>query len=133
MALATVLFRPLPFEAHNAQALIAAVEGLLLLWLTWHYRRSLVIALRSVRDHPFVTMCLAYTVLFCLAFSSFSNFGILTRQRAQVLLAFLVLLCLTPAVRHGPTRSEADQVDADLATTSSRNDVGATLPKGVHQ
>ncbi|HEX5532291.1 MAG TPA: hypothetical protein VFX33_00955 [Actinomycetales bacterium] len=126
MALVTVLFRPLPFEAHNAQALLAAVEGLLLLWLTWHYRRSLVTALRSLRDQPWVTMCLAYTILFCLAFSAFSNFGILTRQRAQVLLAFLVLLCLTPAARRSPTGSDPDkvpdQVEAGLATTPHRND-----------
>jgi len=118
MALLTVLFRPLPFEAHNAQALIAAVEGLLLLWLTWHYRRSLVTALRSLRDHPFVTMCLAYTVLFCLAFSSFSNFGILTRQRAQVLLAFVVLLCLAPVTRRGPTRPGLADVEASTGTPS---------------
>ncbi|HEX5511715.1 MAG TPA: hypothetical protein VFX41_08365 [Actinomycetales bacterium] len=124
MALLTVLFRPVPFEAHNAQALLASVEGLLLLWLTWHYRGSLVTSLRSVRDHPFVTMCLAYTVLFSLAFSSFSNFGILTRQRAQVLLAFLVLLCLTPATRRRRNQPDPDEVPAVMATAFTTNTKG---------
>jgi hypothetical protein len=43
---------------------------------------------------PYVAYALTYTVMFVIAFSSISNFGILTRQRTQVLPLALVMLVL---------------------------------------
>lgn len=90
----TVLFRPLPFEAHNLQSLVAASETAVLLWLTWCWRWSLWRAVKVLRENVFVAACLLGTVLFVAALSEFANFGILARQRAQLLPLFLVLLCL---------------------------------------
>jgi hypothetical protein len=93
----TVLFRPYPWEAHNLQGLIAGGEGLFLLVLTiraWPRLRTLR---RRIRD-PFVLACLVYTLEFVYAFSSFGNFGILSRERVQVFPFFLVLLSLKPMV-----------------------------------
>ncbi len=91
----TVLFRPYPWEAHNAQALIAAAEGFFLLVLTiraWPRLRTIG---RRLRD-PLVVMCIVYTLEFVYAFSSFGNFGILSRERVQVFPFFLVLVSLKP-------------------------------------
>ena len=79
-----VLFQPLPHEAHNAQAMVSAVENLALLAiivmrLPWMIRRF-----RRLRI-PYVMMSAAFTVVFVVAFSAIFNLGILARQRAQVL------------------------------------------------
>jgi hypothetical protein len=91
----TVLFRPLPYEAENLQGLAASLEGLVLLSL-------LSILLLSPRRppwrrllDPYLAFALSYTLLFAVAFSSFNNFGLLTRQRVQVFPFFLVFLALT--------------------------------------
>ena len=92
-----VLFRPLPHEAHNAQALVTSLEGLFLLVLCVASWRRLATAPRHLWRSPYVALACVYSLLFILAFSSFGNFGILARQRAQVLPFFLILLALPRA------------------------------------
>ena len=48
----------------------------------------------SIRTTPYVAFCLGYVLAFVYAFSSFSNFGILARQRVQALPFLLVFLAL---------------------------------------
>ena len=102
VATINVLVRPFPTEAHNAQALVSSAEGLgllLLLALSW---RRLAQLPRQLLRRPYVAFCTTYLVLFVTVFSSFANFGILTRQRVQVFPFFLVLLCLpVPQRRSG--------------------------------
>lgn len=102
----TVLFRPFPFEAHNLQSMVAAGETAVLLWLTWCWRWSLWRSVTALRENVFVAACLLGTVLFVAALSEFANFGILARQRAQLLPLFLALLCLPASPRrHRPPGS----------------------------
>ena len=96
VAVASVLFRPFPWEASNLQSFIAALEGLFLLSLFVVGWRRLLGAFRSLVRTPYVMLCLTYSVLFIYGFSSFTNFGILTRQRVQVLPFIVVLVCLPP-------------------------------------
>ena len=101
-AAVTVLFRPFPFEAKSATVLVASGEGLLLLGLavaSWRRLRRLPHFL--VRN-PYVMFCFVYCALFILAFANFANFGILARERTQMLPMVLVLLALPLA---GPKRS----------------------------
>lgn len=98
LATVTVLFRPFPNEAGNIQAMLAAVEALLLLLLVALAIPRLVPLLWNLRRWSYGTLSLTYTLFFCYAFASISNFGILTRQRVQVLPFLLVLICL-PARR----------------------------------
>lgn len=97
-ALVAVLFRPFPWEARNPLALVASLEGTVLLGAFVVGRRRVLGAIRSVLRTPYVVLCLSYSVLFVYAFSSFANFGVLTRQRVQVFPFLLVLLAL-PAYR----------------------------------
>jgi hypothetical protein len=59
---------------------------------------------------PYVAYAASYTMMFVIAFSSIGNFGILTRQRTQVLPLMLVLLVLpyehAPAPEPTPTVEE---------------------------
>jgi hypothetical protein len=97
LAVVTVLYRPLPFEAHTLTVGVASLEGLILLGLTigsWRRLRGLP---RALWENPYVTYALVYSALFVLAFANFANFGILARERVQMLPLFLVLLAMPTA------------------------------------
>lgn len=97
VATGTVLFRPFPIEVSDPQALATAFEGLILIGICVLSLRRLARLPREVVRRPFLAFSLAYTLAFIYAFSSLSNFGILARERVQVLPMLFVLLCL-PAV-----------------------------------
>lgn len=95
-ALVSVVFRPFPWEATNPLAFVASLEGTILLGLFIVGRRRVVGAVRSMLRTPYVVLCVCYSVLFVYGFSSFANFGVLTRQRVQVFPFLLALLALPP-------------------------------------
>ena len=115
LAVTTVLFRPFPHEAGSAVMLATSAEGLVLAvlvvlaaWSLWSLRH----ALGLLRASPYLLFALSYVAMFCFAFAAIGNFGILARQRAQVLPLLFVLLALPPAptiVRRArvPSRTEA--------------------------
>jgi hypothetical protein len=96
MAMLAVLFRPYLWEANNAQALVAALEGTTLLVLFGASLGRLVKLPGYLFRVPYVAYCLAYVVMFVFAFSSIGNFGIMTRQRTQVFPFVLVFLAIPP-------------------------------------
>jgi hypothetical protein len=95
-AAVTVLFRPFPTEAKGAVQLVAGTEGAFLLVLSLLRIRWGLSALRSIRRQPMVAIAVVYTGAFTFAFSSFANFGLLNRQRVQLLPFYLILLCIPP-------------------------------------
>jgi hypothetical protein len=99
-AVVTVLFRPFPQEAGNFQGLLASSETMIVLGLLVVSAPRSGRLLLNLRRWSYGTLSLTYTLFFCYAFASISNFGILTRQRVQVLPFVLVLACL-------PERREA--------------------------
>ncbi len=100
-ALMTVLFRPFPWEASNAQALVAAIEGTALLFLFVLSLPRLARLPRTMFQVPYVMFALSYTAMFVFAFSAVGNFGIITRQRTQVFPFVLVLLAIPVAKTAG--------------------------------
>jgi hypothetical protein len=108
-AAVTVVFRPFPWEAHNAQMLLQGLEGLLLIvllvraWPRWRHLPSVM------RASPYVTFAVVYVAGFIWAFSGFGNFGILARQRVLMLPFFLVLLAL-PTIEQRRERFRRDRV-----------------------
>jgi hypothetical protein len=109
LAAVTVLFRPLLFEAHNPQALLAAIEGTVLMVLVVWRWRWIAAAFRSMRRQPYVAFCVVYVTLFIVAFSSLANFGLLARERVQLFPLFLVLISIPPRSREesDPRRPDA--------------------------
>ncbi len=95
-ALVTVLFRPFPFEVANAQGLVTGVEGLLLVGLAIGSARRIARLPRELVRAPYLAFALGYLVAFAFAFASINNFGILARQRVQVLPLLFVLFCVRP-------------------------------------
>ena len=106
LAVFSVLFRPLPFEASNFQSLFASLEGTVLLGLFLrHFRRIGNFVPR--RRAPYLAFAAIYTGIFVVAFSNISNFGILARQRVQ-LFPFVLVALAVPAVRAASRRSRAE-------------------------
>ena len=90
----TVLFRPFPGEVRNAQGMLSGFESLAFLVLCVLALRRLVRLPLEVLRRPYVAFVLVYTFAFVYAFSSIVNFGILSRQRAQLLPLVFVMLCI---------------------------------------
>jgi hypothetical protein len=98
----TVLFRPFPMEAHNTQAVLAGLEGVALLALCVASVRRLARLPRQLFRRPYAAFALVYTFAFIYAFTSVVNFGILVRQRAQLLPVLFVAMCI-PSRDGAPT------------------------------
>ena len=65
-----------------------------------------------LREQAYLIFCVVYAALFIYAFSYIGNFGILARQRVQVLPFVLVFLAL-PLLRKGePPPEESDTAEA---------------------
>jgi len=94
LAAVTVLYRPFPFEAHSAQELITSLEGVVLAILTIRAARRSWQALRRSGDYPYFMYALGAMLVFIVAFSGFSNFGLLARERAVIQPLFFVFLTL---------------------------------------
>lgn len=95
-AVVTVLYRPTLIEAHNSQALASAAEGtFLLLYSVWRIRWGFA-ALQLMRKRSYVTFSIVLVGAFIFVLSSFSNFGLLTRERIQLLPMYLVLFSIPP-------------------------------------
>ena len=106
VAVVSVLFRPFPFEASNIQNLIQSVEtfGLLVMFIRgWPRLRRLP---RLFVQRSYVAFATVYALLFCWAFSTINNMGILSRERVQVLPLALVLL-VVPGAATARTRRPA--------------------------
>jgi hypothetical protein len=105
IAAGTILFRPFILEADNFQTLAAAIEMTFLLGLSIARFRWGLHALRSMRRQPYVAFALVYVALFIVAFSGIANFGLLARERVQMLPFFLIFLTIPPP----PRRDEEDR------------------------
>lgn len=96
LALVAVLYRPFISEAKNLQGLVAAAESSLFLLLTLVCLPRIVRNARQFRRNGFLLACLVYIMLFTYFFGSIGNFGIIARQRVQVL-PFLFMVLAVPA------------------------------------
>jgi hypothetical protein len=109
IAAVTVVYRPLLFDATGVTSLIAATEGTILLIFSFVRIRWMLAALFSIRRQPYVGFAIAYTAVFILGFSAIANFGLLARERVQLLPLFLILLCVPPAELRDQEPDAADE------------------------
>jgi hypothetical protein len=104
VALATVNFRPFPWEAGGALPAVAALEGVFLIVLVVRRRSQIWQGLRTWRTNGMVITALLTWFSFSVILASLPNFGLLARQRTQVLPFLFMLLCM---VRRTPRRVAA--------------------------
>jgi hypothetical protein len=98
LALAPLLmFRPLPFEAHNAASFAASVEGMLLLGYVFLRRKRIVHLWRFERSQRLVVFAVSFLLVFHILYSiTQANFGTLVRYRVMALPLFLMLIVSEP-------------------------------------
>jgi hypothetical protein len=112
-AATTVLFRPFPWEAESLVMLASSVESFLLVaFVVLSWRRWLQVP-RLLRRYPYVLVALVAILMFVIVFSTFSNFGLLVRERVMIFPLVLVPLCLI------------------RGTPATANDLGSTIMKRV--
>jgi Dolichyl-phosphate-mannose-protein mannosyltransferase len=102
----SVLFDPLPINAHGGGQWISAVENSVLIWLILTSLRQLRILPRVALARTYVIMCLFFTASFLYAFAALGNLGLITRERTVMLPFLLVILCIPRGPRHRPPRYE---------------------------
>jgi hypothetical protein len=108
------LFRPLPMDANNAQAMVSAIEGTFMLGVfIWQFP-SMIKGIPTLRRRPFLLFSLIYSIGFVVAFSAILNYGILARQRSQVMGLVLVLI-LGLGVREDTQPAEAEALELTTA------------------
>ena len=92
-AVVSVLFRPFPYEASGGPAMIAAARGDPADRAAVQSVAAQDLATR-LRAAPLRRVLVTFAILFVYGFSAIGNFGILVRQRTQVLPFMLVLAAL---------------------------------------
>lgn len=102
-----VLFRPLPYEAHNMQAMASALESTVLLLITLWRLPKIAKSMRRVRNDPYVLLSLIMTFGFVIMFSPFLNLGLMARERSMIL-PFLAVVVIAMGWDHA-TKEEDDE------------------------
>jgi hypothetical protein len=115
-AVFTVLFRPLPWELSDPLAVIAGLESVVIVVLVLGRLGPGIRALRRRWRGGMVLMALIVSLSLIVPLTAVSNFGLLVRQRAQ-LLPFLFMV-LT-AVRRSPRTASRPAVQPAQAAATS--------------
>jgi hypothetical protein len=117
VAIVTVNFRPLPWEAGGALPAIAALEGVLLIAIVIRRRSLIWQGLKAWRTNGMVITALLAWFSFSIILASLPNFGLLARQRTQVLPYLFMLICMVrrPERRDAPRREHRFTGDLELA------------------
>lgn len=100
-AAVTVLFRPFPSETGGLEQTAAALEAVVLWCLVVASWRRISTIPGRLRREPYVTFALCYLAMFIFGFGTIANFGILARQRSQVMPFLFVLLSVTAVYERG--------------------------------
>jgi hypothetical protein len=107
-AIVRTIFRPLPVEARGAGQLLAAAELLAftgVCLISWRRVKNLP---RTLMTNAYVAFAITTLLLGGLAYSSFANLGVLTRQKSLIF-PFLLLIPCVPEVRQAARRTLGDQ------------------------
>ena len=108
---ATVLLRPFPWEIESGFQILASLESMVLVLLMLRRWSSMKLAVTRARSSPFLLYCWTIIAIWAATFSSFANFGLLTRQRSLVLPALFVLIAIDPVL----AQRQADNRDDERA------------------
>ena len=113
-AFINIWLRPLPWDIHNAMALLSAAETALLWFVIYRRRRDLALGLKSWRKHRLLQLAVPLLLLYTMMIGlTFGNLGIIVRQRSP-LLPFLFIL-LTSSLLFARRRESEGAEESRLA------------------
>jgi len=102
----TVLFDPLPINAHGSGEYAAAIENAVILGIVVASWRQLRILPRAAFARAYVMMCLVYSIIFVYAFAALGNLGLIYRERVMLLPFLMVLFAIPRSPKGGPNMYE---------------------------
>jgi hypothetical protein len=129
LAVITTNFRPFPWEAGGLFPTLTSLEGVLLGILILSRRRQILGGFRRWRSNGMVLFAGAAFLAFSIILASLANFGLLARQRTQVLPFLFMLICMVAKPRSiRPDRlrwqSAAVETGDDLAGDARADEPG---------
>lgn len=80
-----VLLRPFPWEAHNPQAMITALESMFWLGIIIYRGKVFLQRLRTIAVDPLVAFSFVYSFIMIVSLTTIGNYGLLARQRVSLL------------------------------------------------
>jgi len=101
----TVLFNPLPFNAHGNTQKFAAFENTIILILILLSLPRIRLLLRTAFLRPYVLMAVLYSAAWPYAFAALGNLGLIDRERIM-LLPFLMIPLAIPIAPKGSPKFE---------------------------
>jgi len=101
----TVLFDPLPYNAHGSTQKFAAFENTIILILILISLPRLRLLLRTAFLRPYVLLAVLYSAAWPYAFAALGNLGLIDRERIM-LLPFLMIPLAIPVARKGSPKYE---------------------------
>ena len=102
----TILFDPLPFNAHGSGEYAAAFENLVLVGIVIASYRQLRILPRASFARAYVMMCIVYSAGFIYAFAALGNLGLIYRERVMLLPFLMVLFAIPRSPKGRPSMFE---------------------------
>ena len=130
LAVVRTLTRPLPIEARGLAQLVSATEMMALLGLYAISWRRLVNLPRLIVTNPFVTFAVTAIILVGLAYSSFANLGVLTRQKSLIFPLLVLLPCLPARSWRGPSDGALTKT-AEPKNQSGQHEVFADVARPI--
>jgi len=122
----SVIFRPSLIEASSTLQVLGSIESLAMMALAAQSWKRIRRVPRLFFTNAYVRFSVTFTMGFVVAFSVISNFGILTRQRAQLWPILLVLFALAPANATG-SGTQAKDEDTAGGTDDTTDAVPASI------
>lgn len=80
-----VLLRPFPWEAHNPQAMITALESMFWLGIFFYRGKVFLQRMRTIAVDPLVAFSFVYSFIMIVSLTTIGNYGLLARQRVSLL------------------------------------------------
>jgi hypothetical protein len=127
-AVITTNFRPFPWEAGGLFPTLTSLEGVLLGMLIIARRKQIWRGLRRWRENGMVLFSLTAFLAFSVILSSLSNFGLLARQRTQVLPFLFILICMVAKPRRMRPEPMIWSADAGATADAEAPEEGAPAP-----
>ncbi|MCA1726344.1 MAG: hypothetical protein LC722_01415 [Actinobacteria bacterium] len=109
LALITANFRPFPFEAGGFFPMLQSLEGVFLLSLLGFKRRAAWAAVKTWRHNAMTIMVAAAILIISVELTALANFGLLARQRTQVLPFLVMVPCMAKVAKRRKTEPAADR------------------------
>ncbi|MFL5799994.1 MAG: glycosyltransferase family 39 protein [Actinomycetota bacterium] len=127
-AVVTANFRPFAWEAGGLFPKLTSLEGVFLALLILARWRQIWRGIRRWRDNAMVLFAGAAFLAFSVILSSLSNFGLLARQRTQVLPFMFMLICMVAKPRRAPPARPDFTLVGRVPDASQEEPVPAAAP-----